>query len=341
LSWPTALPSVTVVLCTRRRPHALTRCLESLHRLQYPDVSILVIENDSVSSEAEDIAASYGAEYRLCTRQGLSAARNFGVRLSSSELLAFIDDDATCEPDWLVNAAPLFRDSKVQAVTGKILFHSMHSAHEPSHEFDPGTRTVSRTTPDWFGMANFGGLGLGSNFLVRRSAFDLVEGFDERLGRGASLHCSEENDLLFRILDAGYSVATCSTSVVRHPAAVAYDEKETFRSIAASTVMVTLLAAEHPRHLSHLFRYLLGAVARKPQSWRERPTQLFGSMGSRSTIYSALFAGPFIYLLATMRHAIYGTPQHEASLTTTTAVLAQTAPHSADGPVRRLRAHIS
>jgi GT2 family glycosyltransferase len=326
-----------VILCTRRRPEALSRCLASLQQLRYPDVSILVIENDVASTEAADIAISYGAEYRLCQRRGLSAARNFGVRLSSSELLAFIDDDATCEPDWLVSAAPLFADPEVQAVTGTIEFHSVM---EPSHVFDPGDHTVNRSAPDWFGMANFGGLGLGSNFIVRRRAFDLVGGFDERLGRGAALHCSEENELLFRVIDAGYSVATCSESIVRHPAAVSTAEKDVFRSISASTVMVAMLAVEHPRHILKLARYLLGAVTRKPQSWRERPTQLFEGVASRWTVYSALLAGPFLYLDVSIRHAIHGTPHHVEALTPRLVSIATTA-NPVDVPESGLRTHIS
>lgn len=296
-----------------------------------------MIENDIASTEAEDIAIHYGAEYRLCTSQGLSAARNFGVRLSSSELLAFIDDDATCKPDWLVSAAPLFSNASVQAVTGTIEFHS---GKELSHVFDPGNCTVDRSTPDWFGMATFGGLGLGSNFMVRRSIFDLVGGFDERLGRGAALHCSEENDLLFRIIDVGYSVATCSESVVRHPATDVSAERDIFRSISASTVMVAMLTAEHPRHIAGLIRYVLGAVTRKPQSWRARPTKLFGTTASRWTVYSALVAGPFIYLGATIRHAVHGTPQHtEALVASLFSIEHRTNP--VDAPARKLRAHIS
>ena len=252
------------------------------------------------------MAAWYGADYRLCTRQGLSAARNLGVRLSSSELVAFIDDDATCEPNWLIRSAARFVDSRVQAVTGKIEFLS---SGEDAQEFDPGDRLIDRTHPDWFGMANFGGLGLGSNFLVRRSVLDIVGGFDERLGRGAALGCSEENDLLFRILDAGYAVATCSQSVVHHPAPKPEAREQLFRSVAASTVMVAMLALEHPGNLLKLTRYLLGAIVRCPQSWRDRPAQMFGNMASRKAIYAALLAGPFIYLGATLRHLVSGTPE--------------------------------
>jgi GT2 family glycosyltransferase len=334
LAFPAALPSCTVILCTRRRPEALSHCLASLRQLRYPDFTILVIENEAAASETEAIAARYGAEYRLCTRQGLSAARNLGVRLSSTELVAFIDDDATCDPNWLVQSAARFVDPKVQAVTGTIEFVS---SAKPAHEFDPGDRTVDRATSDWFGMANFGGLGLGSNFLVRRSVLDILGGFDERLGRGAALGCSEENDLLFRIIDAGYAVGTCSQSVVQHPAPKPEAKEQVFRSIAASTVMVAMLAIEHPTHLLRLTRYLFGAIVRRPQPWRERPAQMFEDMASKKTIYSALLAGPFIYLRATLRHLVHGTPECTASAAARTLSAVE---RTEDGAAS-LRSHVS
>lgn len=306
-----AMPSCTVILCTRRRQQKLRRCLDSLRRLRYPEHSVLVIESDAASTESEAIALGYGAGYGLCRRRGLSAARNLGVRMSTSELLAFIDDDAVCEPDWLSTTVPLFSRDRVLAVTGKILFHADGASNStPVRVFDPGSHVVGRETSDWFVAANFGGLGLGSNFLVRRAAFDLVGWFDERLGRGSMISSGEEHDFLFRIIDAGYRVATCSDCVVRHPIPEASTSKEAFRNISASSSIFTMLAVEHPRHMPQLIRYLWGAIRRKPLPWRERPPQLFDNVALRRIVYSALASGPFIYSWAALRHALSRTPRH-------------------------------
>lgn len=314
LSSASATPSCTVVVCTRRRPSQLRQCLHSLQQLRYPYYKILVVENDGDSGEAEEIAASYGMPYRLCTRRGLSAARNLAVNSCDTELLAFIDDDAICDRDWLRHSASLFLDPTVYAVTGKIAFHPESSfASVPSYEFDPGNRTVNRETPDWFGMTVFGGLGLGSNFLVRRSAFQQLGGFDERLGRGAFLHASEENIFLFRLIDSGYKVASSSHSCVHHPVRSLERGDSPFRAIAASTAIVAMVALEHPRYLSSLASYLWGAIRRKPQPWRHRRSQLFEGMASRWEVYTALLSGPFVYLAAATRHFFEGTPHFTAA----------------------------
>lgn len=295
-------------MCTRRRPAELRQCLKSLTRLNYPRLGILVVENDAIPGEAEDIARSFGASYRLCTQQGLSAARNLGVRYCSSDLIAFIDDDAVCDPDWILNAASLFHDERVYVVTGKVTFHSNSACtSQPTHEFDPGDRTIDRDTDDWLGMTVFGGAGLGGNFIVRSSSLSNIAGFDERLGRGASLHASEENLFLFRVIKDGYRVATCSRSIVRHPDNQRNSDTP-MRAIAISTAIVAMLLIEHPQHFGRLARYLWGAIRRTPQSWRERPAHLFEGMASRAQVYLALVWGPFLYFSAAIRHLMDGTP---------------------------------
>lgn len=273
-----------------------------------------MVENDAVPCDAEQIAREYRASYRLCTYRGLSAARNAGVRSSSSDLLAFIDDDAVCDPNWLRNAVPLFEDNRVEIVTGKVIFHADPTcALATTHEFDPGDRLVDRNTGDWFGMTVFGGIGLGGNFIVRRECMEKIRGFDERLGRGALMHASEENLFVFRAVDAGYRVGTCSRSIVRHPLHGSNNPDAPIRSIAISTAMVALLTLEYPSHFGDICRYVWGALRRTPQSWRQRPVRLFEGMAkSRLEIYFALFAGPFLYAFTAITHLIRGTPSFPA-----------------------------
>ncbi|MGB2800301.1 MAG: glycosyltransferase family 2 protein [Dehalococcoidia bacterium] len=50
---------------------------------------------------------------------GLSETRNVGIRSSSGEIVAFMDDDAVAEENWLENLTPPFEDSKTMAVGGQ------------------------------------------------------------------------------------------------------------------------------------------------------------------------------------------------------------------------------
>ena len=72
---------VSVVVCTRDRPEALTRCLESLRSTRPRPREILVVDNAPTSDATHRlVAAMSDVRYVRESRPGLSIARNTGVR---------------------------------------------------------------------------------------------------------------------------------------------------------------------------------------------------------------------------------------------------------------------
>ena len=53
--------------------------------------------------------------------RGLSETRNVGIRAASGDIVAFIDDDAVAESEWLENLIGPFQDKLVAAVGGKAI----------------------------------------------------------------------------------------------------------------------------------------------------------------------------------------------------------------------------
>src|SRR5947207_1645838 len=113
------MPTCTVVVCTHDRPVPLARCLDGLKRLTYPRFKILVVDNGPSTAEARKIAARFGVRYVIEPVPGLSRARNRGARSCETEIVAFIDDDAVPEPDWLTKLISEFEDPRVMVVTGR------------------------------------------------------------------------------------------------------------------------------------------------------------------------------------------------------------------------------
>src|ERR1035438_10111695 len=115
---------VSVVLCTYNRCQSLARALESIAASQMPecvDWEVLVVDNNSKDRTREvtvECCLRYPGRVRYLfeARQGLSNARNAGIQEASGEVLAFMDDDVTVEPNWLRNlTSPLFGGTWVGA----------------------------------------------------------------------------------------------------------------------------------------------------------------------------------------------------------------------------------
>ncbi len=110
-------PLVSVVIPTYNRAHYIAEALDSVLNQTYSRYEIIVI-NDGSKDNTEEILAPYKGRIRLINQKnaGLSAARNAGIRASTGDLIAFLDDDDRWQPHKLAVQVPLFADPKVNLV---------------------------------------------------------------------------------------------------------------------------------------------------------------------------------------------------------------------------------
>jgi GT2 family glycosyltransferase len=95
------IPKASVVVATYNGARTLQNCLESLNRLNYPDYEVIVVDDGSTDATAEVAKLFLTVRYIRQTNQGLSAARNTGIRAAQGEIVAFTDDDCRADEDWL------------------------------------------------------------------------------------------------------------------------------------------------------------------------------------------------------------------------------------------------
>jgi len=94
-------PKVSVVVACYNGARTLRPCLDSLVKLNYPDLEIILVDDGSTDATAQ-IAALY--KKVRCVRQphhGLSVARNTGIETATGEIVAFTDADCRADEDWL------------------------------------------------------------------------------------------------------------------------------------------------------------------------------------------------------------------------------------------------
>lgn len=191
----------SVIICayTEARWDAMLVAVESVRQQTLPPRQIiLVIDHNPVLFERSLAALSGITIVENAEARGLSGARNSGIALADSELIAFMDEDAFADPDWLENMGAGYSDPQVMGVGGAIL--PLWPAERPGwfpEEFD------------WVVGCTYLGLPthaqpvrnlIGCNMSFRRQVFEAVGGFRNGLGRIGTLPVGcEETELCIRI----------------------------------------------------------------------------------------------------------------------------------------------
>lgn len=298
-----------MIVCTHYRASMLRRCLESLAAIDDPSYEVLVVDNTSGDPEAERLASEAGARYVREPRPGLSRARNAGARAAKGEQVAFLDDDAIPEPAWLERHSAALADPRLAATTGRILPISPHGTTGPvsalAQLLDLGNDAfaVDYTTPSWFELANFGGLGLGGNMAFRRSLFEDGFRFRESLGAGAVLQGGEELYAFFTLIREGHRVAYVPDAVVRHgePTTPTEQKAEEIAGARRYSAYLSMLFVEEPEFRLRTARYIAEALRRPRRPWRRVEPQ--AREANRLRVLLAACGGPLLYLRSRLRSA--------------------------------------
>ncbi len=121
------MPKVSVVITTYNRVQLLRRAIESaLHAGS--DVEVVVVDDYSSDETPEVCAQLAGIRYvRLTANHGLAHARNVGIAESSSEFVAFLDDDDLRLPGSLdKQLCRIVADERIALCYGQALIGDDH-----------------------------------------------------------------------------------------------------------------------------------------------------------------------------------------------------------------------
>ncbi|HEX9272438.1 MAG TPA: glycosyltransferase, partial [Candidatus Binatia bacterium] len=196
---------VSVIVCAYNGERTMDRCLASLETLNYTNYEVVVV-NDGSTDRTREIAERY-AYIRLINQenQGLSAARNVGLRAATGDIIAYTDCDCMADPDWLTHLVARFLSSDFAAVGGPNLPPPDNSLVANCVAVSPGGPAhvllddeVAEHIP-------------GCNMAFRREALQAINGFDP-VFRAAG----DDVDLCWRLQNKGYKIGFSAAAVVWH-----------------------------------------------------------------------------------------------------------------------------
>lgn len=217
---------LSIVIATYNRATLLLDALKSVIRQSAPaqEWECVVVNNNSSDNTSERFAEFAGEhpEYNLRIvdepNQGLSYARNRGIRESVGEYIAIIDDDEHIAEDFVAAYIRLFDDvPEAVAAGGPIV--AQYPTGRPRWMSCYTERPIANTM--YFGeeVREFpkGRVPGGGNMALRRSAIRRYGVFDTSLGySGESLIGGEECDLFERLQIADAKYYYVPTAVMYH-----------------------------------------------------------------------------------------------------------------------------
>lgn len=180
-------PKVSVIITTYNRSGFLTkRAIPSVLSQTYKNLECIIVDDGSTDNTEEIVKEFIKRDNRLkyfkIKNSGLSAARNFGIKKSNGEYIAFLDDDDEFLPEYLKEAIPVLQNlpTTIGALSSGFLYKD---------DCNLTTYIVPPVEPFWSSP-------IGNGCIFRREVF-----FDHQLWFDENLRGFEDLDLRIRFND--------------------------------------------------------------------------------------------------------------------------------------------
>lgn len=212
---------VTVAICTHNRCEDLVEAIESIMKQNYPPQSfeLLIIDNRS-NDQTPQIGLEFTEKYsnvRYIFEEtlGLSYARNRAMEEAKGEIIAYLDDDAIANPEWINEISKTFANQYVGCVGGRIF--PIWETAEPT--WLPETFRTVYTILDYskdIKEMKYPDIPFGANMAFQKRLLKEFGGFRTDLGRkGTNLLSNEESEVMKKIGN-DYKVIYNPNIIVQH-----------------------------------------------------------------------------------------------------------------------------
>ncbi|MCD1294554.1 glycosyl transferase [Methanocella sp. CWC-04] len=181
---------ISVVIPAYNEEKYIEKCLKSLSRQDFKGNYEIIVSDGSSTDKTVKIARRYADQVIIDAKSTIAYGRQTGSLAAKYSILAYTDADTHIPSDWLSNIAASMSDEKVVGVHGKLLPLDGNRIEEDFCKYiiPPYSKFMVHINKPSVP---------GSNFAVRKWAFDRVGGFNTKLVTG------EDVDICARIKKLG------------------------------------------------------------------------------------------------------------------------------------------
>ena len=167
-------PYISVVIPAINEEKYISNVFEGLGSQTFKDFETIVVDGGS-KDKTRDIARKH-ATIIIEKKRGTGRARNAGADIAKGDILVFIDADTKPSKALLRAYAKAFNNNNIVAATGPILPLEKDSSFAIRFGYGFVTKYILRLAMA-FGRPSI----VGSNFAVRKEAFEKADGFDVKM----------------------------------------------------------------------------------------------------------------------------------------------------------------
>lgn len=198
-------PSISVVVCSYNGARTLEACLTSLLQMDYPDYEIIFVDDGSTDATQEIIKSFPQIKVVRQENQGLSVARNVGMKAGRGEIIAYTDSDCMADKDWLYYLVGTLEQGDYVAVGGP-------NVSPPAENWVQACVAVSPGQPSHVLIDDATAEHIpGCNMAFYKWALESIGGFDPEYRKAG-----DDVDVCWRIMEHGYKIGFSPAAVVWH-----------------------------------------------------------------------------------------------------------------------------
>lgn len=270
----------SLIICTYNRSASLKMTLASVANMALPASfvwELIVVDNNSKDDTPRVVSefsrtSGLNVRYVFEKAQGLSHARNRGIREAAGDIIVFTDDDVKVDKSWFRELVNLLEETDFIAGGGKTL--PLWLGKKPrwySEEQKYGLRGVFVHFDLGDQRCETKDAPFGANMAFRKSAFSKYGLFRTDLGRSGDVLAGGEDTEFFRRLMSGKErVGYSPSAIVYHPIPAERLSKAYVQSVFFEAGKTQLSVEGIPAGTRRYFgvpRYLFPMMAQESLSW--------------------------------------------------------------------------
>ncbi|MEB2778314.1 glycosyltransferase family A protein [Algoriphagus sp. D3-2-R+10] len=236
---------ISIIIPTLNRPSALKKLIQEL--IQYMDDEIeLIIIDDSNESLSDEINSWSGQSVNYIHRGeklGVSSARNVGADFAKGKYLIFLDDDDAVTSEWLSD----FKEST--ETSADLTYCNMLLVDQNKKETIASASTNKR------------GVVIPGAWIIRKSIFEKVGGFDERL------KFAENTELFFRLDQLALKIGYIEKVNFIYNQSVNGGSKNLQNMIDSILIILQKHDSYLTTHVKHLYHQIVGVNLMRFQNY--------------------------------------------------------------------------